>query len=97
MPPANKTSAPQRILVIDIGGTHIKFWLTGRSAWARHVLRAIRQLKSALQPDYVVLGGGKSKLLKQLPPGFVLGDNSKAYLGGCRLWHLPPRWRGFPP
>jgi predicted NBD/HSP70 family sugar kinase len=68
----------------------------GKKTWARHALRAVTQLKAALQPDYVVLGGGKAKLLKRLPPGIVRGDNSKAYLGGCRLWHQLPPWHGFP-
>ncbi len=45
-----------------------------------------QQLKNALEADYVVLGGGNAKLLKALPPGCRLGDNSTAFTGGFRLW-----------
>jgi hypothetical protein len=38
-----------------------------------------------MQMDYVVLGGGKAKLVRQLPAGVRRGDNSKAFLGGFRL------------
>jgi len=34
----------------------------------------------------VVLGGGNSKLLKELPPGARLGKNENAFLGGFRMW-----------
>ena len=46
----------------------------------------VAQLKKALNPDYVVLGGGNSKELKMLPAGARLGDNRNAFLGGVRLW-----------
>jgi polyphosphate glucokinase len=36
-----------------------------------------------------VLGGGNAKLLKKLPPGTRLGDNSNAFQGGYRLWAKP--------
>jgi polyphosphate glucokinase len=42
-----------------------------------------------VQADYVVLGGGNAKLLKKLPPGTRLGDNSNAFQGGYRLWARP--------
>ena len=41
---------------------------------------------AALEPDYVVLGGGNAKLLKELPPNARLGANENAFLGGFRLW-----------
>ncbi len=44
------------------------------------------QLKSAMEADYVVLGGGNAKLLKEIPPGCRLGDNATAFIGGFRLW-----------
>ena len=59
--------------------------------WRRHVEDVVQQLKTALQADYVVLGGGNAKLMKKLPPGVRLGDNSKAFLGGYRLWKPPHR------
>lgn len=63
----------------------------GLPRWSRHVRKAVNQLKTAVQTDYVVLGGGESRLLKKLPPGVVPGDNSKACLGGFRLWRQPDR------
>ncbi|HUR46028.1 MAG TPA: ROK family protein [Candidatus Saccharimonadales bacterium] len=64
----------------------------GKKKWRKQVNIVAAQLKTALQADYVVLGGGNAKLLKQLPPGFVLGDNANAFLGGFRLWQKH-RWR----
>ncbi len=61
----------------------------GKKKWRRHVARIAEQLKNALEADYVVLGGGNSKLLKTLPPGCRLGDNSTAFTGGFRLWDDP--------
>ncbi len=61
----------------------------GKKKWRRHVARIAEQLKNALEADYVVLGGGNAKLLKTLPPGCRLGDNSTAFMGGFRLWHEP--------
>ena len=43
-------------------------------------------LRAALEPDYVVLGGGNVKKLKELPPKCRAGDNANAFLGGFRLW-----------
>ena len=62
----------------------------GRKAWLREVHAAVARLKLALIADYVVLGGGNSKLLDKLPKGFELGANRNAYLGGCRLWATAP-------
>jgi predicted NBD/HSP70 family sugar kinase len=61
----------------------------GKKSWRRHVAKVVEQLKGALEADYVVLGGGNSKLLKTLPPGCQLGDNSTAFTGGLRLWDDP--------
>jgi polyphosphate glucokinase len=46
----------------------------------------VQQLKTALQAEYVVLGGGNAKLLKRLPPDTRLGENANAFRGGYRLW-----------
>ena len=59
----------------------------GKKKWCRQVNEVVRQLKSAVQADYVVLGGGNARLLKTLPPGTRLGDNSNAFRGGYRLWN----------
>ena len=58
----------------------------GKKKWRSHVADVVEKLKNALEADYVVLGGGNSKLLKTLPPGSRLGDNSTAFTGGIRLW-----------
>ena len=61
----------------------------GKKRWRRHVAKVVEELKNALEADYVVLGGGNAKLLKKLPPGARLGDNSTAFTGGFRLWEQP--------
>lgn len=61
----------------------------GKKKWRGHVADVVEQLKNALEVDDVVLGGGNSKLLKKLPPGCRLGDNSTAFAGGVRLWNAP--------
>ena len=66
----------------------------GEKKWRQHVVDVVKQLKTALQADYVVLGGGNAKLLKKLPPGVQLGDNANAFRGGFRLWTEPARARG---
>jgi polyphosphate glucokinase len=58
----------------------------GKKRWARHVFDVVEKLKAALGADYVVLGGGNAKLLKELPPGARLGDNENAQKGGIRLF-----------
>ena len=58
----------------------------GKKKWRRHVMDVVKQLKAALEADYVILGGGNAKLLKRLPPGAKLGDNNNAFRGGFRLW-----------
>jgi polyphosphate glucokinase len=66
---------------------------SGKKKWQRHVADVVKKLTQALQPDYVVLGGGNAKELKNLPPNTRLGDNRNAFLGGFRLWepsHHPP-------
>ena len=67
----------------------------GKKRWRRHVAKVVEELKNALEADYVVLGGGNAKLLKKLPPGSRLGDNSTAFTGGFRLWDsLTPTQNG---
>ena len=58
----------------------------GKKKWRKHVLAVVEQLKGALRPDYVVIGGGNVKLLKEMPPGARRGDNADAFPGGFRLW-----------
>lgn len=58
----------------------------GKKKWRRCVNKIAVDLKSALDADYVVLGGGNSKKLKELPAGARLGNNLNAFLGGFRMW-----------
>jgi hypothetical protein len=58
----------------------------GKNKWRHHVNEVVKQLKTALQADYVVLGGGNARLLKKLPPDTRRGDNANAFEGGYRLW-----------
>jgi polyphosphate glucokinase len=58
----------------------------GKKRWRKHVAKVTKMLKASLGADYVVLGGGNCKKLKELPPGAQLGHNENAFLGGLRLW-----------
>jgi polyphosphate glucokinase len=58
----------------------------GKKQWAKHVFDVVEKLKTALGAEYVVLGGGNAKFLKDLPPGARLGENSNAQKGGIRLF-----------
>jgi polyphosphate glucokinase len=58
----------------------------GKKKWRRNVAAAIKHLTAALEPDYVVLGGGNAKKLKALPPLTIFGDNENAFVGGFSLW-----------
>ena len=53
---------------------------------ASQVAKIAEKLKTDLEADYVVLGGGNIKKLKKLPPGTRLGNNQNAFLGGFRMW-----------
>lgn len=65
----------------------------GKKSWRRHVTDVVERLKDALCAEYVVLGGGNSKIIKKLPPGARLGDNRNAFVGGARLWKKKTRRR----
>jgi glucose-6-phosphate isomerase len=58
----------------------------GRKKWQKEVFGVVKALSAALEPDYVVLGGGNVRKLKELPPRCRLGDNRNAFTGGLRLW-----------
>lgn len=61
----------------------------GRAKWEKHVFEAVSQLTAALEPDYVVIGGGNVTKLKNLPPKARRGDNANAFKGGFALWLDP--------
>jgi hypothetical protein len=65
----------------------------GEKEWQRDTIQAVAQLKKSFVADYVVLGGGNAKKLKELPEGAELGHNRNAFLGGARLWQIDPRTR----
>ncbi|MBX6315584.1 MAG: ROK family protein [Isosphaeraceae bacterium] len=58
----------------------------GKKKWRRAVFDIVARLRAATLADYVVLGGGNVKRLKQLPPHCRLGDNRNAFRGGFRMW-----------
>jgi polyphosphate glucokinase len=58
----------------------------GKKKWRREVAEVVECMAAALEPDDIVLGGGNSKKLKELPPHTRLGDNANAFIGGFRLW-----------
>jgi polyphosphate glucokinase len=58
----------------------------GKKKWAAHVHDVVARLVAALEPDYVVIGGGNADKLDALPKKSRLGKNGNAFLGGFRLW-----------
>lgn len=58
----------------------------GKKKWRQYVARIVEELQTALNADYVVLGGGNVKKIKTLPPKTRLGANGNAFIGGYRLW-----------
>ena len=58
----------------------------GEKRWRKAVLETIDTLAAALEPEYIVLGGGNAKRVGELPPICRLGANQDAFLGGFRLW-----------
>jgi polyphosphate glucokinase len=64
----------------------------GKKKWRRLVADVVEKLTAALEPDYVVLGGGNVRQLKELPPNCRLGNNANAFAGGFRLWQDDGAW-----
>jgi polyphosphate glucokinase len=62
----------------------------GKKKWKAAVFEVVERLAAAMEPDYVVLGGGGAKELDELPPNTRRGDNQNAFVGGYRLWD--PDW-----
>lgn len=58
----------------------------GPKKWERSVDDVVAQLRTALEADYVVLGGGNARKLNTVPEGARLGNNDFAFLGGFRMW-----------
>jgi polyphosphate glucokinase len=62
----------------------------GKENWQQTVFEVVERLAAAMQPDYVVIGGGGAKELDALPPNSRRGSNASAFAGGFRLWQ--PEW-----
>jgi polyphosphate glucokinase len=58
----------------------------GKAHWRKNVFDVVTALQAALEPDYVVIGGGNAHELDELPKGAKRGDNENAFVGGFRLW-----------
>jgi polyphosphate glucokinase len=58
----------------------------GKTKWQAAVADAVARLEAALEPDYVVLGGGNAKKLDELPGKARIGANDNAFAGAFRLW-----------
>jgi polyphosphate glucokinase len=58
----------------------------GKKKWRRYVKDVVARLIAALEPDYVILGGGNVRKLEEIPPSCRVGENSNAFRGGFRLW-----------
>ena len=65
----------------------------GKKKWQKAVAETIEHLSAALEPDYVVLGGGNAKKLDELPANVRLGANDNAFVGAFRLWEQDSRAR----
>ena len=62
----------------------------GKKKWHKAVFEVVERLAAAIEPDYVMLGGGGANNLDELPPNCRRGDNEQAFIGGFRLWE--PDW-----
>src|SRR5205814_10106467 len=58
----------------------------GRKKWEQHVVKVVQQLRAALEPEDIVLGGGNVRKLRSMPLGVRLSSNASAFVGGFRMW-----------
>jgi polyphosphate glucokinase len=58
----------------------------GKKRWRKEVFKVVERLQAALEPDYIVIGGGGIKKLDELPPGCRRGANANAFKGGFIIW-----------
>ena len=64
--------------------------VNGKEKWRKAVFEVVERLSAAMEPDYVVIGGGGADHLDELPSNARRGDNMQAFVGGFRLWE--PEW-----
>src|SRR5262249_3780466 len=58
----------------------------GKKKWQRKVADVVQRLAAALQPEYIVLGGGNAEKIERLPRRTRRGRNNDAFVGGFKLW-----------
>ena len=79
----------------DMSGTEALIAIRAQSPCARVIVLTTfegdAEIRRALEAEYVVLGGGNARLLKELPEGVRLGSNTNAFKGGFRLWKEYPQ------
>ncbi len=87
-------------LILPLEGGHLPFKMgtfenhvgnaalakLGKKKWKEMVYLTIQHFQHCFQPDQIVLGGGNSKYLDDLPANCRLGSNKNAFTGGFRLW-----------
>jgi polyphosphate glucokinase len=64
----------------------------GKGEWRRAIKKLVPVLMRTFLADYVVLGGGNAKMVKELPVGARLGHNLTAFRGGVRIWNPGANW-----
>jgi polyphosphate glucokinase len=67
-----------------VGGAGLK--RAGLKKWRLRVADVVSDLAAALEPEYIVLGGGNAGKIDKLPPKARRGHNENAFIGGFRLW-----------
>jgi hypothetical protein len=60
----------------------------GKDKWIALVKEVVAYLAASFVVDYVVLGGGNARKLRNQLPGVRLGHNLTAFRGGLRLWNI---------
>ncbi|UZD23581.1 ROK family protein [Algoriphagus halophytocola] len=58
----------------------------GPEHWEKNVQKTIKIFRRIFQPDDILLGGGNSKLLTEVPEDCRLGTNQNAFKGGFKFW-----------
>lgn len=58
----------------------------GKKKWRKKVREVAERFGVTLLPDYIVIGGGNVKHLDEMPPHCLRGDNTRAFIGGFRIW-----------
>ncbi len=61
----------------------------GKKAWRKSVTRAIEDLSAAFLVEYIVIGGGNAKRVKDVPDNVYIGSNADAFVGAFRVWDDP--------